>query len=55
MAMAADWQPSMGFEVLTLHLFHGFTFASLSGHPITDKDTANIGVRVLNRMGLFPK
>jgi len=52
-AMAADWHPSMGFEVLTSHLFRGITFASLSGHPITDKDTADIGVHVLNRTGLF--
>jgi hypothetical protein len=50
-AMAADWHPSMGFEVLTSRLFRGVTFASLSGHPITDKDTVDIGVRVLNRTG----
>ncbi len=55
MAMAANWHPSMGFEVLTLHLFHGVTFASLSGHPITNNDTVDIGVRVLNRTGLFAK
>jgi hypothetical protein len=41
--------------LLTLRLFCGVTFASLSGCPITDKDTVNIGVRVLNHMGLFPK
>jgi hypothetical protein len=52
-AMAADWHPSMGFEVLTSLLFRSVTFASLSGHPITDKDTVDIGVRVLNRTGLF--
>ncbi len=45
----------MGFEVLTSCLFCGITFASLSGHPITDKDMVNIGVRVLNRTGLFPE
>ena len=45
----------MGFEVLTSRLFHGVTFASLSGHPITDKDTVDISVRVLNRTGLFAK
>jgi hypothetical protein len=55
MAMAANWHPSMGFAVLTLRLFCGITFASLSGCPITDKDTVNIGVHVLNRTGLFPK
>jgi hypothetical protein len=54
-AMAANWHPSMGFEVLTSPLFHGVTFVSLSGHPITDKDTVDIGVRVLNCTGLFAK
>ena len=53
--MAADWHPSMGFEVLTSRLFCGVTFASLSGHPITDKDTVDIGVRVFNCTGLFAK
>ena len=41
-AMAANLHPSMGFEVLTSHLFCGVTFASLSGHPITDEDTVGI-------------
>ena len=52
-AMAADWHPLMGFEVLTSRLFCGVTFASLLGHPTTNKDTVNIGVCVLNRTGLF--
>jgi hypothetical protein len=52
-AMAADWHPSMGFEVLTSRLFPGVTFASLLGQQITDKDTVDIGVRVLNHTGLF--
>jgi hypothetical protein len=55
MALAANRQPSMGFEVLTSRFFCGITFASLSGHPIMNKDTVNICVRILNRMGLFPK
>jgi hypothetical protein len=54
-AMAADWHPSMGFEVLTLRLFCGITFASLSRHPITNNDTVNIGVHVHNCTGLFAK
>jgi hypothetical protein len=45
----------MGFEVLTLGLFCGITFASLSGHPITDKDVVNISVCILNHTGLLPK
>jgi hypothetical protein len=52
-AMAADWHPSMGCEVLTSLLFRRVTFASLLGHPITDKDTVDIGVRILNCTGLF--
>ena len=52
-AMAANWHPSMGFEVLTSCLFRGVTFASLSGHPISDKDTVDNGVHVLNCTGLF--
>jgi hypothetical protein len=55
MAMAADWHPSMGFDLLTMRLFRGVTFASLSGHPITDKNKVDIGIRVLNLMGFFPK
>jgi hypothetical protein len=55
MEMAANWHPLVGFEVLTLHLFCGVTFASLSGHPATDKITVDISVRVLNHIRLFPK
>ena len=51
--MAADWHPSMRCEVLTLCLFPGVTIASLSGHPITNKDTVNIGVHILDCRGLF--
>ena len=53
--MAANWHPLMRFKVLTSHLFRGITFASLLGHPITDKDTADISVHVLNCTGLFAK
>jgi hypothetical protein len=55
MAMAANWHFSMECEVLTSCLFCGITFASLSGHPIPNKDTVNIGMRVFNHTGLFPK
>ncbi len=53
--MAVNWHPSMGFEVLISRLFCGITFASLSGNPIIDKDTVDIGVRVLNCTVLFLK
>jgi hypothetical protein len=52
-AMAANWHLLMGFEVLTLRLFCGVIFTSLTGHPIMDKDTVGIGVCVLNHTVLF--
>jgi hypothetical protein len=53
MAIAANWHPLMGFEVITSHLFCSITFTSLSGHPIMDKDTVDIGMHVLHHTGLF--
>jgi hypothetical protein len=55
MAMATNWHPLVGFEVITLLPFCGITFASLSGHPIMDQDTVDIGVHVLNCTGLLPE
>jgi hypothetical protein len=51
-AISANWHPSMGFELLTLHLFCSVTFTSLSGHLIKDKNTIDISVHVINCTGL---
>jgi hypothetical protein len=52
-AMALEWHPSQGFELLVVHLFRGATFANLAKHPIPDDDTVDIGIRVIHRTGLF--
>jgi hypothetical protein len=54
-AMALDWHPSQGFELIIARLFRGATFANLAKYPIPDDDIVNIGIRVLHRTGLFAK
>ena len=52
-AMALDWHPLQGFELLVARLFRGATFANLAKYPIPDDDIVNIGIRVLHHTGLF--
>ena len=52
-AMALEWHPSQGFELLIARLFRGATFAALAKYPIPDDDIVDIGIRVLHRTGLF--
>ncbi len=52
-AMALDWHPSQGFELLVARLFCGATFANLAKYPIPDDNIVDIGIRVLHRTGLF--
>jgi hypothetical protein len=52
-AMAHDWHPSQGFELLVAHLFRSATFTNLAKYPIPDDDIINIRIRVLHRTGLF--
>ncbi len=52
-AMALQWHPSQGFELLVARLFWGATFTNLTKHPIPDDGIANIGICVINHMGLF--
>ncbi len=54
-AMALDWHPLQGFELLVAHLFCGATFANLAKYPIPDEDIVDIVIRVLHRTGLFAK
>jgi hypothetical protein len=42
-AMALEWYPSQGFELLVTHLFWRATFAILAKHPIPDDDIVDIG------------
>jgi hypothetical protein len=43
-AMALEWHPSQGFELLVAHLFWGAIFANLAKHPIPDNDIVDIGI-----------
>ena len=54
-AMALDWHPLQGFELLVARLFCGATFANLAKYPIPDDNIVDIGIRVLHRTGLFAK
>ena len=54
-AMALEWHPSQGFELLVARLFRGATFANLAKYPIPDDDIVDIGIRVLHCTGLFAK
>jgi hypothetical protein len=51
--MASEWHPSMGFELLTVRLVHGATFANLANYPINNDNIIDIGIRVLHQTGLF--
>jgi hypothetical protein len=46
--MASEWHPSMGFELLAVHLFCGATFANLAKYPINGDDIVDIGIHVLH-------
>jgi hypothetical protein len=52
-AMALDWHPLQGFELLVACLFYGATFANLAKYSIPDDDIVDIRIRVLHRTGLF--
>ena len=52
-AIALEWHPSQGFELLVARLFRGATFANLAKYPIPDADIIDIGIRVLHCTGLF--
>ena len=54
-AMALEWHPLQGFELLVARLFCGATFANLAKYPIPDNDIVDIGIRVLHRTGHFAK
>jgi hypothetical protein len=47
-AMALEWHPSQGFELLVACLFRGATFANLAKHPIPNNDNLDIGIHVIH-------
>lgn len=51
--MAADWQPSDGFEPLATRLFIGASYASAARYPMEERDIIDIGLRVIKRCGMY--
>ncbi len=47
-AMAVEWHPSQGFELLVARLFRGATFANLAKHPNPNDGIVDIGVCVIH-------
>jgi hypothetical protein len=52
-AMALEWHPSQGFELLVARLYRGATFANLAKHPIPNDDIVNIVIYIIQGTGLF--
>jgi hypothetical protein len=53
--MAADWQPTDGFEQLVTRLFLSALYASAARYLMEEHDTINIGLHVIKRCGIFAK
>jgi hypothetical protein len=51
--MAADWQPTDGFEQLVTRLFLGAAYASAARYPMEERDIIDIGLRVIKRCGMY--
>jgi hypothetical protein len=45
--MAANWQPTNGFEQLVTRLFLGALYASTARYPMEERDIIDIGLRVI--------
>jgi hypothetical protein len=53
--MAADWQPTNGFEQLVTRLFLGALYASAARYPLEECNIINIGLRVIKCCGMYAK
>ena len=53
--MAANWQPSEGFEALIDRINSGDQYAFFSFAPISNYEVVDIAVCVLTRCGLYPE
>ena len=51
--MAADWQPTDGFEQLVTRLFLGAAYARAARYPMEERDIIGIGLRVIKRCGMY--
>jgi hypothetical protein len=53
--MAADWQPTDGFEQLVTWLFLGALYASAARYSMEECDIIDIGLRVIKHCGMYAK
>jgi hypothetical protein len=53
--MAANWQPTNGFEQLVTQLFLGASYASAARYPIEECDIIDISLRVIKCCGMYAK
>jgi hypothetical protein len=51
--VAANWQPTDGFEQLSTRLFLGASYASAARYPMEERDIINIGLRVIKCCGIY--
>jgi hypothetical protein len=53
--MAANWQPTNGFEQLVTQLFFGASYASAARYPMEERDIIDIGLCVIKRCRMYAK
>jgi hypothetical protein len=53
--MAADWQPTNGFEQLVMQLFLGTSYASAARYPMEEHNIINIDLHVIKCCGMYAK
>ena len=53
--MAANWHPSGSFEPLATCLFIGASYTSMACYLMDDRNVINIGLRIINRCGMYSK
>ncbi len=51
--MAANWHPFDGFKPLVTCLFIGTLYASAARYPMEERDTIDIGLRIIKRCGMY--
>jgi hypothetical protein len=53
--MAADWQPTDGFEQLVTRLFLGAPYTSAARYLMEERDIIDIGLRMIKCCGMYAK
>jgi hypothetical protein len=53
--MAANWQPTNGFEHLITQLFLCASYASAARYPMEERDIIDISLRMIKCYGMYPE